>query len=88
MNRGTRIGPLAPSACANAGSHSATGAGSSSTMSSTPPLPCSTAATVASAAAATWMNDHTPPPSPTSGNLRWRTSSNCCPSGASEVPGP
>src|SRR6266851_6444921 len=31
MNRGTRIGFLAPSACASAGSHSATGAGSSST---------------------------------------------------------
>ena len=28
-----------------------------------------TAATVASAAPATWMNDHTPPPSPTSGKL-------------------
>src|SRR5215211_1317707 len=31
MNRGTRIGFLAPSSCASAGSHSATGAGSSST---------------------------------------------------------
>src|SRR5262245_48062602 len=31
MNRGTRIGFLAPSACASFGSHSATGAGSSST---------------------------------------------------------
>src|SRR4029077_2086956 len=31
MNRGTRIGFLAPSVCASAGTHSATGAGSSST---------------------------------------------------------
>ena len=31
MNRGTRIGFLAPSVCASAGNHSATGAGSSST---------------------------------------------------------
>src|SRR5262245_55443538 len=30
-NRGTCIGPLAPSDCASAGNHSATGAGSSST---------------------------------------------------------
>ena len=46
------------------------------------------AATVASAASATWMKDHTPPASPTSGYLRLRTISNCSPSGAADVPGP
>src|SRR5690348_2118625 len=86
--RGMRMGFLAPSSCASTGSHSATGAGSSSTTLYTPRLPRSMAATVASAASAMWMNDQTPPPSPTSGNLRLRTSSNCSPPGVSDMPGP
>src|SRR4029453_9414778 len=43
-NRGTRIGFLAPSVCASAGNHSATGAGASSTTFLTAALPCSPAA--------------------------------------------
>src|SRR6266849_3555290 len=46
-NRGTRIGFLAPSVCASAGNHSATGAGSSSTTLSPPRWPRSIAATAA-----------------------------------------
>src|SRR5262245_26822322 len=86
--RGTRIGFFAPSCRASAGSQSATREGSSSTTLYTPRLPCSTAATVASAASATWTNDQTPPPLPTSGNLRFRISSNASSPGAIDVPGP
>ena len=45
-------------------------------------------ATVASAASATWMKDHTPAPSPTSGNLRLRIISSCSAPGDIDVPGP
>src|SRR5215510_5851047 len=86
--RGTRIGFLPPSMSARAGSHSLTGAGSSSTTLYAPRLPCSIAATVASAASATWMKDHTPAPLPTTGNLRLRISSNCNASVAIGVSGP
>src|SRR5690348_15704173 len=43
----------------------------------------STAATVASAASAMCTNDHTPRPSPTTGNLRLRTISKLSPPGTS-----
>src|SRR4051794_29829398 len=67
---GTRQGGLAPTASANAGTHSAIGAGSSSTTLYTPGAPRSSAAMVAPAASSTWMNGKTPVPSPTTGNDR------------------
>ncbi len=71
---GTLSGRRAPAACANTGSHSLIGAGSSSTTLYTPGAPRSTAATVASAASSTWMNENTPLPLPTIGIRRRRTS--------------
>src|SRR5690606_24867686 len=81
---GTRRGGFAPTAAARCGSHSATGAGSSSTTLYRPALPRSTAATVAAAASSRWMNDHTPLPLPTIGIPRLRISSTI----GSDAPGP
>ena len=87
--RGTWRGGRAPIVEASAGSHSRTGAGSSSTtLNTSPGAARSSAATVAPAASSMWMNDQTPPPSPTSGNFRAWTIDHCSPPGASPVPGP
>jgi hypothetical protein len=58
------------------------GAGSSSVTLYMPGAPRSTAATVASAASSTWMNEKTPLPLPTIGIRRRRTSSVEVPSAA------
>src|SRR6266700_3846004 len=81
---GTRSGGFAPATWARYGSHSATGAGSSSTTLYTPGAPRSTAASVAAAASVTSMNDQTPAPPPITGSCRFRTAS----SRTSEAPGP
>jgi hypothetical protein len=72
---GTWRGGLAPSASATTGSHSRTGAGSSSTMLWIAGPSCSSASTVAAAASSRWIHENTPPPSPTIGNCRLRTGS-------------
>jgi hypothetical protein len=85
---GTRRGGFAPSARAYSGSHSETGAGSSSTMLKIAGPSADRAATVASAASRTWTNDHIPVPAPTTGNQRRRTIRPVWPSREYAVSGP
>jgi len=84
--RGMRMGFLAPSAWQH-GSHSATGAGSSSPRCTTPRAAVSIAASVASAASATWMKRPDAGAVATTGNFACGQARTAPSRGASEVPG-